>query len=294
MTLPSNQAGFAPSLEPEPKPKHGATALILARAGSKGVPGKNVAPVAGRPCIAWTIEAAQQAQHVSRVVVSSDDAKALTIAASMGATALPRQAHLASDTARVDDAARQAMLDLLAISEREILESDRREVVLLYANVPVRPQGCIDEAICMLRARQADSVQSYAPVGKYHPWWTARVQPDGSVLPWEGSVLNHNVYRRQDLPSAHVPDGGVLVVTLASLFLRRLGPTEAPGPHSFFGRNRAGFVQPEGSVVDIDAKTDLLVADAILRERMDGRMHAEACGMSDKRSGISEQRLGFE
>lgn len=245
----------------------GATAIILARAGSKGVPGKNIAPVAGRPCIAWTIDAALQSEHVARVVVSSDDPAALAIAARMGATALPRQPRLATDTARVDDAARQAMLDVLSISEREISDHDRREVAILYANVPVRPHDCIDRAILMLRSTNADSVQSYAPVGKFHPWWTARVSGEGSVQPWEGEVLNHGVYRRQDLPPAHIPDGGVLVCTLAALFLRRLAPHESLGPHSFFGAKRAGIIQPEGSVIDIDARTDLLVADAILRER---------------------------
>jgi hypothetical protein len=80
-------------------------------------------------------------------------------------------------------------------------------------------------------------------------------------------VLNHGVYRRQDLPAAHVPDGAVLVVTMAALFLRRLGPSEVPGPHSFFGSKRAGIVHEEGSVVDIDQRTDALVADAMLRER---------------------------
>jgi N-acylneuraminate cytidylyltransferase len=245
-----------------------AFALVLARAGSKGVPGKNTMAIAGRPCVAWTIEHALRSRLVSRVLVSSDDPSVLAIASRMGATALPRPPHLASDTARVDDAARQAMLEVLGVSEREIRDDDDRAVVLLYGNVPVRPEGCIDRAITTLRERKADSVQSYQPVGKYHPWWTARVQPDGSVLPWQGEVLNHGVFRRQDLPAAHVPDGAVLVVTLAALFLRRLSASEAPGPHSFFGMVRAGIVHEEGSVIDIDQRTDALVADAMLRERV--------------------------
>jgi len=244
----------------------GALAIVLARGGSKGVPGKNTMAIGGRPCVAWTIEHALAARLVSRVIVSSDDAGVLAIATKMGASALPRQAHLATDSARVDDAVRQVVLDVLGVSERELRDDDRREVVILYGNVPVRPAGCIDRAIALLRERRADSVQSYQPVGKHHPWWTARVGSDGSVRPWEGDVLNHGVYRRQDLPPAHVPDGAVLVVTMAALFLRRLGAQEAPGPHSFFGAVRAGIVHEEGSVVDIDAPTDALVADAVLRE----------------------------
>ena len=228
-------------------------AVILARGGSKGVPGKNVAPVGGRPCIAWTIEAARAARSVTNVAVSSDDPRALAIAREMNVGTIMRPQDLASDTARVDEAARHAVE---AAGGAEL-------VVILYANVPVRPAGLIDRAVELLRETRADSVQSYAPVGKYHPWWTARLSGNGEVVPWEGEVLNHNVFRRQDLPLAVVPDGGVLVVTRRALFLEV--PGVAPGPHAFFGADRRGVMNPEGSVVDIDSQVDLLVADALLK-----------------------------
>jgi len=234
-----------------------ALAIILARAGSKGVPGKNTALVAGRPCIEWTIEAALNATTVSRTLVSSDDSHALAIAARMGATPAPRPAHLADDTARVDDAARHAAASLDLAPDTPI--------VILYANVPVRPAGLIDHAVSLLRDARADSVQSYAPVGKHHPWWTARLDPSGRVSPWEGNVLNRGVFRRQDLPPAFVPDGGVLVVTRAALFLQV--PDVPEGPHAFFGADRRGVTTAEGDVVDIDASIDLIVADAVLRGR---------------------------
>src|SRR6185436_5251491 len=115
---------------------------ILARGGSKGCPGKNTAPVAGRPCIAWSIEAAQRAKLVEAVVVSSDDPEALKIAKDMGAAALPRPPQLATDTARIDDAARHAVSIAGAKSDSP--------VVILYANVPVRPEGLIDRAVELL------------------------------------------------------------------------------------------------------------------------------------------------
>jgi CMP-N,N'-diacetyllegionaminic acid synthase len=229
-------------------------AVILARGGSKGVPGKNVAPVGGKPCIQWTIEAAKAATSVDAVLVSSDDARALAVAREMGVGTMVRPHDLASDTARVDDAARHAA---------EAAGEQYGTIVVLYANVPVRPEGLIDKAVETLRSSRADSVQSYAPVGKYHPWWTARLNGQGEVIPWEGEVLNHNVFRRQDLPLAVVPDGGVLVVTRAALFLEVSGV--APGPHAFFGLNRRGVMNPEGSVVDIDSRLDLVVADTLLR-----------------------------
>ncbi len=233
-----------------------ALAIILARAGSKGLPGKNTACVGGRPCIAWTIDAAKASEGVSRVVITSDDARAQDIARSLGADAVDRPSELALDTATVDDAARHAC---------ESIGWTQGPVVILYANVPVRPAGLIDGAIERL-GQGFDSVQSYAPVGKHHPWWTARLDDQGAAHPWEGDVLNHGVYRRQDLPPAHIPDGGVLAVTREALLHQIEGV--APGPHAFLGAKRGGVVTGEGEVIDIDCRVDQLVADAILRERL--------------------------
>ncbi len=229
-----------------------ATAIILARGGSKGLPGKNTATVGGRPCIAWTIEAAMNARTVDRVVVSTDDGAAKLIADLMGAEVVDRPAELAGDGARVDDAARHAFG---AIGE------PAGPVVILYANVPVRPEDLIDRGVTLLARTGCDSVQSYAPVGKHHPWWTARLGDDGVVRPWEGEVLNHGVFRRQDLPAACVPDGGLIVCTPDALMLRRGAPD---GPHAFFGVDRRGVMTGEGEVVDIDSRVDQVVADAVL------------------------------
>ncbi len=245
-----------------------ALAIILARAGSKGVPGKNVREVGGMPCIAWTIDAARRAASVSRIVVSTDDPCARTIAMSMGVEAVERPSGLASDNATIDDAARHALNAVWAGAPPRVSPALAIDpVVLLYANVPVRPRGLIDRAVDLLVRSGADSVQSYAPVGKHHPWWTGVVdESTGHVRPWEGDVLNHGVYRRQDLPPAHIPDGGVLALRRAALMLEVAGV--ASGPHAFLGAERRGIVTREGEVIDIDCETDLLVADAILRRRM--------------------------
>jgi len=238
-----------------------ALALILARAGSKGAPGKNRAPVGGRPCYLWSVDAARASRLVSRTAVSTDDDAILSACVRIGVDAVARPAGLATDDAAVVDAARHALgaLDDAALDP----------IVILYANAPVRPPGLIDRALDLFARTGADSVQSYAPVGKHHPWWTARVdERDGAVTPWDGDTLNHGVHRRQDLPAAFIPDGGVLVVSRRAL----LGeiPGVAPGPHAFLGADRRGVVTGAGDVVDIDTPFDLRLADLILRDRVDG------------------------
>lgn len=248
-------------------PSAHAAAIILGRAGSKGVPGKNMAMVAGRPCAAWTIEHARSSITAGGIVaVSSDSPELLDLAASMGAIAIERPAELAGDHATIDAAARHAAQHLRAVAHI----TSSTPIVILYANIPVRPSDLSDRAIALLCSSGCDSVQSYAPVGKHHPWWTARVDPaSGAVAPWEGDVLNHGIFRRQDLPPAHIPDGGIIALTWPALMLEIEGVT--PGPHAFFGRDRRGIINPEGAVIDIDATADLLVADAILRSHAPAR-----------------------
>jgi CMP-N,N'-diacetyllegionaminic acid synthase len=232
-----------------------ATAVILARGGSRGVPGKNAAMVAGKPCLTWTIEAALAARGVGEVALSTDDAALARIGRSAGIPVIDRPPELATDTARIDDAARHAVVALGTAAQR---------LVILYGNVPVRPAGLIDRALDTLSRTGCDSVQSYASVGKFHPWWTARVDPDsGVVRPWEGEVLNHGVFRRQDLPPAFVPDGGVIALTRRALFQEIPGVT--PGPHAFFGADRRGVLNAEGDVIDVDTPADLVAADTALR-----------------------------
>ncbi len=232
-----------------------ALAVVLGRAGSKGVPGKNAMMIAGKPCAQWTIEHALAARTVGTVVLSTDDERLMQLGEKTGIDVVRRPAELAGDGATVDAAARHAV-------GKWGLGADSI-IVILYANVPVRPAGLIDRAVERMLETGCDSVQSYAPVGKMHPWWTARVESaSGRVAPWEGEVLNHGVYRRQDLPPAFVPDGGVLVVTRRALFCEIAGV--APGPHAFFGKDRRGVVNGEGEVVDIDSRIDAVVAEAVL------------------------------
>jgi CMP-N-acetylneuraminic acid synthetase len=161
-----------------------------------------------------------------------------------------RPAQLASDTATVDAAVRHAT---------QAIVGDEAIIVILYANVPVRPNDLIDRAVRELVASGADSVQSYSDVGKHHPWWMVTLDHERRVRPH----VSNTVYRRQDLPQLFIPDGGVIAVTRASLF------TVVDGqPHAFLGSDRRGIVSG-GAVVDVDNAADAAVAEAWLARRRD-------------------------
>jgi len=233
-----------------------AVAVVLARAASKGLAHKNRLPVGGRPCAAWTLEHALACGGVARVGLSTDDGELADLARSMGVEHWPRSAHAATDSARVDEAAR----DALGRAELAAPLAPDAPIVLLYANVPVRPAGLLDRALELFARTGCDSVQSYAPVGKHHPWWTVRLLEDGAAAPWQGESLFAGVHRRQDLPEAYVPDGGVLVVKRSVL----AAAAHAHSPHAFLGRDHRGVATEPGAVVDIDTALDLAVADRVL------------------------------
>lgn len=225
-------------------------AVILARSGSKGLPGKNETVIAGRPMLAWTVDHARAAASVDRVVLTTDGQRLAAIGRTLGLEVIERPAELASDTATVDSAARHAV---------EAVEAEGSEidvVVLLYGNVPVRPPGLIDRAVAMLRETGCDSVQSVCGVGKTHPWWMKTLDEEGRM----SAYVENRVYRRQDLPPVYLLDGGLIVVRRDVLFTLREGE-----PHAFLGKDRRAVVTQPGEVIDIDTATDLAVAEAALR-----------------------------
>ena len=147
--------------------------IIPARGGSLGVPSKNVRELLGKAVIAYTIEAAQAAKLIDKIAVTTDDKQAGEIARDYGVTLIERPAELATNAARIDEVMRHCC------REMELKYQYQPDVVvLLYANVPVRAEGIIDKAIEHLLKTGADSVQTVAPVGKYHPFWLYKMAGD--------------------------------------------------------------------------------------------------------------------
>ena len=226
-------------------------AVIIGRAGSKGLPRKNALMVADAPMIAHTIRFARASSTIDRVIVSTDGDEIAQIAADEGVEVFMRPESVSHDTATVDSAVRHAVT--ASGSRAEI-------VVILYANVPVRPANLADRAIAQLRATGADSVQSYYRVGKTHPYWMTQLDEHGAVK----QFIENRIYRRQELPPLFMPDGGVIAVRRESLFA-----VDEAQPHAFFGRDRRGIETNEGDVIDVDSALDLAVAHATLRARED-------------------------
>jgi len=224
-------------------------AVVIGRAGSKGLPRKNALPVAGVPMIVRTMRFARATPAIGRTIVSTDGEEIAQLARAEGVEVHLRPESVSHDTATVDSAVRHAV---------EACGSRAGIVVILYGNVPVRPPDLAQRAIERLVESGADSVQSYYRVGKSHPYWMSRLDGDGRV----SQFVENRIYRRQELPPLFMPDGGVIAVRRESLFDVREGE-----PHAFFGRDRRGIETAGGDVIDVDTALDLAVAEAILLSR---------------------------
>jgi CMP-N-acetylneuraminic acid synthetase len=234
-----------------------ALGLILARAGSKGLPDKCVRQLLGRPLIEYTFDHALAARRLAAVLLTSDSEPAKTLARARGIEVIDRPAELASDTATVDAAARHAVETW---ERRRELRVDA--VVLLYANIPIRAPGLIDRALEKLEHSGASSVRSVAPVGKMHPDWTHRLEGDRMR-----QFRANSIYRRQDLEPLYYHDGAAVAVTRAALFDALRTPHDA---QAFLGPDRRAVIQAPEDAVDVDTALDLLLAEAVLRWRAGG------------------------
>jgi CMP-N-acetylneuraminic acid synthetase len=226
-------------------------AVIPARGGSKGIPRKNLAPLAGRPLIAYTIEAARQARSVDRVLVSTDDREIAEVAQREGAEApFLRPADLAGDDVPGVDVALHA-LDWLA--EHEGAEPEY--VVFLQPTSPLRTAEDIDAAVDRLRGGDADAVVSVTPTA-HHPYWAKRVLPDGRLA----DFLEAGEWQRrprQELPPACVLNGAIYAARRAFLVANR----------SYYGERTAAYVMPPERSLDVDTPWDLYLAGLVLADK---------------------------
>ncbi len=230
--------------------------IILARAGSRGLPNKCMRDLLGQPMIRYTIDHALQCNALSDVILSTDSEPAKAVALSAGIEVVDRPQELASDLATVDAAARHAV-ESWELSHGASVDA----VVLLYGNIPVRQPGLLGRAIRHLQRSNADSVRSVAKVSKQHPDWLHRLEADVMA-----QYRPNSIYRRQDLTPLYYHDGAAVVVRRDALF----GALETPDDHqAFLGKDRRAIIQGPEDSVDVDEALDLVIAEGILRSRQE-------------------------
>jgi len=171
-------------------------AVILARGGSKGIPGKNIINFCGKPLLAWTIEQCLQAESVNGVWVSSDDEKILAVAEKYGAQLIERPAEISDDFATSES----AWLHAVNYLEQRELTTD----VLLAPQVtsPLRTSEDIEKAIAIFENEKLDSLFSASIAEDLYYWERAK---DGQLNSINYDYLNRK--RRQDFQAQIIENG---------------------------------------------------------------------------------------
>ena len=225
-------------------------ALITARGGSKGVPGKNLRPFCGKPLLAWTIEAAKFAPSLCRTIVSTDDPMIADIARQHGAEVpFLRPAALARDNSPHLEVVLHA-LDWLAAAG-----THPDYLLLLQPTSPLREALDIEAAIAMLEPDRPRAIISVNEM-QHHPYFSRAMEPDGTLKPLL-PMPQLEYPRRQDLPPAYFVNGAIFLNRCDSLRHDR----------TFYPPGAKGYVMPCERSVQIDTLLDFHIADAVLTAR---------------------------
>jgi CMP-N,N'-diacetyllegionaminic acid synthase len=216
--------------------------IIPARGGSKGLPRKNIIDLAGKPLIAWTIEASLKSKYITKTIVSSDDEEILDISKKYDAEIIKRPDNLASDTATSEAVVRHAIEYLESMGEVFDI------VVLLQPTSPLRNSKDIDSAFEVMFTSSATAIISTCEFDNK----VLKTFIKGSNGFLEGVSNNkHPFMRRQDLPLVYMPNGAIYIIMKDSF-------VECDG---FYTDSTLPFIMDIYHSVDIDSQEDLMLIE---------------------------------
>ncbi|OFW38320.1 MAG: hypothetical protein A3J29_15675 [Acidobacteria bacterium RIFCSPLOWO2_12_FULL_67_14b] len=228
--------------------------IVTARGGSKGIPGKNLKLLAGKPLLAYTIEAARTSGVLDRLILSTEDQAIADAARSMWCDVpFLRPAELAQDDT-----------PHLPVIQHAVRWMDTRAgyrpdaVMILQPTSPLRLAADIAAAAALLDESGADSVLSVSAVPAHsHPMRTLRIDASGrAVLFATGEPVRNRINRRQDLPEAWAMNGAIYACRTPVLF--------APEP-SLYGDHVVAYKMPADRSISIDDMDDWAAAERALQ-----------------------------
>lgn len=223
--------------------------IVTARGGSKGIPGKNLRPLLGKPLLQYTAEAALAAKRLARVILSTEDKEIADVGRQCGLEVpFMRPMELARDNT--------PHLPVLQDAVRRLeQEGESYDAILtLQPTNPLRLPSDIDGAIELLEKTGADSVISFVAVGEKHPARMKFVDDQGRVIdpPFAEKMEGQ---RRQDLPQLYLREGSIYL-TRRDVLMKQ---------HSLKGRDCRAWIMPEDRACNIDQPFDLFLAEQLLK-----------------------------
>ncbi len=224
-------------------------AIIPARSGSKGLPGKNIMQICGKPLIAWSIEAGLGSKYIDEVIVTTDSDEIAEIAKTFGA-AVPfiRPAELASDIATSIDVVRH-VLNFFEKYKNKSFDY----TVLLEPTSPLRTAEDVDKVILRL----FENLEATAAVGickteSQNPAFLVKKTPKDFLVGYKN--FDMRVLRRQDIEDVYYFEGSVYVSDTIELLAK----------NSFYHDKTLGHEFPKWKSIEIDDLDDFVMAEALM------------------------------
>lgn len=229
-------------------------AIIPARGGSKGLPGKNILIWNKKPLLAWTILQAQQCGLFDEILVSTEDAGIAAVASSYHAEPpFLRPEELAMDDSPISD----AIIHALDRYEKEGKQFDF--VALLEPTSPLRKEGDLETAIMkLIRHKDADSLVSMGEVHMEHPMIIKKLGKDGYVIPYIENIPA--IYQRQQADKAYFPYGVIYISKVSSYRKYK----------SFYTPTTIGYEIERWQNYEVDDKIDFVITEYIEKQRIKG------------------------
>ena len=227
-------------------------AIIPARGGSKGVPGKNIKLLNGKPLLAYTSEIALQSKYLTEIIVSTEDEQIVEVAKNMGIKVpFMRPTELAQDNTPTID----AIIHALQWYENQNIFFDA--VCLLQVTSPFRTVEFLDHAIEKFIEKNTDSLVSVQRVPhEYNPHWTFEMNDEGNLKIATGET--EIITRRQELPTAYHRDGSIYITKTEVLLKER----------SLYGKSTAFIESDPEFHVNIDTMQDWEKAEEIIQNKL--------------------------
>lgn len=221
-------------------------AVIPARGGSKGVPGKNIKMLAGKPLIAYTIEAAITSGIFSKIIVSTDSREIADIATAYGGEVpFLRPDEISGDMTSSDD----VILHALSYFSQQSLSFEL--VCKLQPTSPFRTAEHLREAYQLFQEKQADFLVSVCEC-EHSPLWSGTIGEDLRL----DNFISEEAKRacRQDLPAYYRLNGAIYMGKVPCFLENK----------SFLGKNSIAYIMNQTDSVDIDSPLDFLIAEALI------------------------------
>lgn len=224
-------------------------AIIPARGGSKGLPGKNIRLLGGKPLIHWTIEAALKCKSIDRVILSTDSQEIADACSNIGIE-IPfmRPANLAEDGSYAVDVYNYTINRLIQDNHF----SDDKYVVLL-PTVPFVTSNDIDNAVTIFEENNADSVISCTRL-PFPKEWIFDVDTKTNLI--KNSNNDISLLPRQNYKNSFIPNGGIYILRHSLISTQK----------TYYFQNTMAYEMPEERSIDIDTIHDFKLAEFIYQD----------------------------